>query len=60
MYRIGFGVQPDDVIAFMWFDLASAGGEEEAGECRDNVAANMTAAEIAEAQRLAREWKSSK
>jgi TPR repeat protein len=58
MYANGWGVQQDYVRAFMWFDLAAAqGGGEESTKYRDLVAQHMTAAQIAEAQKLAREWK---
>jgi TPR repeat protein len=58
MYADGLGVPQDYVIALMWFGLAAAGGHAFAAKSRDDVAANMTASQIAEAQRLAREWKS--
>jgi hypothetical protein len=55
---------PDNVRAYMWFNLAAAGfptGEIRsrslAASSRDAVATNMTSEQIAEAQRLAREWK---
>jgi hypothetical protein len=41
----------------MWFDLAAAAGDKDASISRDIVARKMTPAHIAEAQRLAREWK---
>ena len=40
-----------------FFNLAGAKGLEEARKIRDQLAAKMTAAQIAEAQRRAREWK---
>ena len=40
----------------MWFNLASASGYKEAPEARDKLAEFMTPAQIADAQRLAREW----
>ena len=62
MYDEGQGVPQDYVQAHMWFSLAAAGlppGEDRnsAAEYRDIVAKLLTAAQIAEAQRLAREWK---
>jgi uncharacterized protein len=39
----------------MWLSLAAAGGNFTAE--RDFIAAKMTPAQIAEAQKLAREWK---
>lgn len=50
------GVECDLVEAHKWFNLAATGGYEEAQLCRAEVADEMTAREIAEAQRRAREW----
>ncbi len=51
---------PNYVEAHMWFNLAAsrATGESqrEYAEARDTLAKQMTPAQIAEAQRLAREW----
>jgi uncharacterized protein len=41
----------------MWFNLAAATGSKFATEARDDIAARMTPAQIAEAQKLAREWR---
>ena len=61
MYAEGRGVPQDCVQAHMWINLASsrmtAGEERElAVKSRDNLASLMTPAQLAEAQRLAREW----
>lgn len=49
--------RPVDLIeAHMWFNLAAAAGHEGAAECRADVAEQMSAREIAEAQRRARHW----
>lgn len=50
------GVACDLVEAHKWFNLAAARGYEEAAWCRADVADEMTAREIAEAQRRARQW----
>lgn len=50
------GVACDMIEAHKWFNLAAVGGHEEAAHCRADVADEMTAREIAEAQRRAREW----
>jgi hypothetical protein len=42
----------------MWFSLAAAQGYQDAVKNRDMVERSMTPAQIAEAQKLAREWKS--
>jgi hypothetical protein len=57
MYGDGEGVPQDYVLAHMWLNLAAAQGALHAKESRDMVAEKMTPAQLAEAQRLAREWK---
>jgi hypothetical protein len=58
MYFEGRGVPQDYVSAYMWLNLAVAGGIEDAAEYRHALTAKMTPAQVAEAQRLARERKS--
>ncbi len=60
MYYDGVGVKKDYVEAHKWYNLAAAQGYEEARQNRDRVAREMTASQIAEAQRQASEWKRSK
>jgi len=50
------GATCDLIEAHKWFNLAAVTGHEEAPICRAEVADEMTAREIAEAQRRAREW----
>ena len=50
------GAPCDLVEAHKWFNLAALGGHEEAAWCRADVAEEMTAREIAEGQRRARQW----
>jgi uncharacterized protein len=58
MTYVGGVVVPQDyVTAHMWLDLAAASGRQDAAKIRDTIAARMTPAQIAEAQKLAREWK---
>jgi TPR repeat protein len=57
IYYYGQGVPKDYVLSYMWANLAAAGGEEMGREYRDLGAAKMTPAQIAEAQKLSREWK---
>jgi hypothetical protein len=64
MYKDGQGVPQDYVQAHKWLNLAAARfaasqseSREQSVKSRDRVAKKMTAAQIAEAQRLAREWK---
>ena len=55
--EVGISVPQDDAEAAKWFRLAAAQGDENASRLRDLVAEPMTPNQIAEAQRLAREWK---
>ena len=64
MYDKGQGVPQDYVQAHMWYNLAATNypasekdRRELAVKNRDRVAGKMTRAQIAEAQRLALEWK---
>ena len=50
------GVACDLIEAHKWFNLAAVAGHEESAWCRADIAEEMTAREIAEAQRRAREW----
>ncbi|NVE95100.1 sel1 repeat family protein [Altererythrobacter lutimaris] len=50
------GAQCDLVEAHKWFNLAASKGHEEASWCRADISDEMTAREIAEAQRRARQW----
>jgi hypothetical protein len=64
LYAEGAAGMPDNVSAHMWFNLAAAhfpasgtGDRDAAVNYRDLVAKKMTPDQIAEAQKLAREWK---
>jgi uncharacterized protein len=61
MYELGQGVHQDYIQAYMWLTLAASRGsavlEKSHAEGRDRVAARMTPKQIAEAQRLAKEWR---
>ena len=50
------GTQVDLVEAHKWFNLAALGGIEDAKHCRADISDEMTAREIADAQREARDW----
>jgi uncharacterized protein len=56
MYAQGRGVIQDFIQAHMWYNLSAAHGEVRSAEARDSLAKQMTPLQIAEAQRLAREW----
>jgi hypothetical protein len=60
MYGSGEGVPQDLVLAHMWLNLGAAWSgnrNDYARQLRDDMARYMSAGQIAEAQRLAREWK---
>jgi uncharacterized protein len=75
MYDNGLGVPQDYVLAYMWLNLGAAhpdvaeithrygfdfGKPTHIGEVRDRLVAKMTREQVAEAQRLTREWKPTK
>jgi hypothetical protein len=50
------GIAVDLIEAHKWFNLAALSGSTRGQECRAEIALEMTAREIAEAQRQARAW----
>ena len=56
MYSVGRDVPVDLVAAHKWFNLAAVKGNTEAIRLRREVANQMSDAEIATAQRAARDW----
>jgi TPR repeat protein len=65
LYAVGHGVPQDYALAHMWFNLAASHGEflsssQDPSKARDELASKMTPDQIAEAQRMAREWKPTK
>ena len=50
------GLEVDLVEAHKWFNLAALNGSAIGQQCRAEIAEEMTAREIAEAQRQARAW----
>ena len=55
-YSSGRNVPVDYVAAHKWFNLAAMKGNQDAVRLRREIAAEMTDAEIAAAQRAARDW----
>jgi uncharacterized protein len=55
-FSAGDGVEFDRIEAHKWFNLAVMAGVEEARSYRAELASEMSAAEVASAQRKAREW----
>ena len=64
MYEFGHGVHQDLVQAHKWYNLAASRASssdpdlrEKAVSSRDRIAVRLTPIQLAEAQRLAREWR---
>jgi hypothetical protein len=60
MYKLGWGVPQDYVMAHMWFNLSAPQGcilSDHSASERDALGSRMTREQIAEAQKLARDWK---
>jgi len=57
MYDDGEGVPKDKVQAYKWFSLAAMNGDKPAPMLRSLLAKEMTPEQIAEAEKLAKEWK---
>jgi len=56
MYSTGQSMPLDLVSAHKWFNIAAMLGMKDALRLRNEVSAEMTDAEIAAAQRAARDW----
>ena len=56
MYSVGRSVPVDYITAHKWFNLAAMQGNRDAARLRQEVAEQMSNAEIAAAQRAARSW----
>ena len=56
LYATGLDVEADLVVAHKWFNLAALRGNRSALARRIELAREMTASQIAQAQKLAREW----
>ena len=49
-------VSENNVLAYMWMDLLATQGDEGAQSSKEILEQRMTREQIAEAQRLSREW----
>lgn len=56
LYATGRDVDADFVVAHKWFNLAAARGNSSAMTYRVELAQEMSTGQVAEAQKLAREW----
>jgi uncharacterized protein len=57
MYEDAQGVPHDLIQAYKWYSLAITSGDKPATLLRNTLADHMTEAQIAEAKKLAQEWK---
>ena len=57
MYLRGDGVAKDDMLALIWFSIAAGRGEAQAALVRDDLAKTLSPEQVADAERLARDWK---
>ncbi|MFN4872544.1 MAG: sel1 repeat family protein, partial [Akkermansiaceae bacterium] len=55
IYLNGRGVPKDMSIAYMWFNICAA-KDNNAEDARNILEENMTPEQIAEAQKMSREW----
>ncbi len=56
IYQQGRGVPPDDMLAYMWFDIAAKHGREESLAYRRTIAARINPELIPEAEALSEAW----
>jgi uncharacterized protein len=61
LYAEGYGVPQDYIQALMWSTLANSHAEDDAtrelaANLRDALSGKMPPSQVAEAQRMAREW----
>ena len=55
MYHFGHGVEQSKIYAYMWWNVAAANGFRNAPKFRDEMEQQLTLAEIAKAQDMARQ-----
>lgn len=56
IYRSGYGLSADQVQSYVWLNLAAAAGISEAITAREEVMRGLSAKQLAQAQKIAREW----
>ena len=60
IYRTGHGFAIDPVKSYMWLNLAAAAGIQQAVMARDEVMRSLSAKQLAQAQKISREWLASR
>ena len=56
IYENGLGVEQDFVQAHKWYNIAGTNGDETGRKSKDDVEKQMNPDQIAEVQKLAKEW----
>jgi uncharacterized protein len=60
IYRVGHGVPTDQAQAYKWLNLAAAAGVSQAVLVRNEVLRQLSADQLAQAQKASREWQASR
>ncbi|KIO50109.1 Sel1 repeat-containing protein [Nitrosospira sp. NpAV] len=60
IYRTGHGLAIDPIQSYMWLNLAAAAGIQQAVMIRDEVMRSLSAKQLAQAQKISREWLASR
>ena len=60
IYRTGYGLAMDPVKSYMWLNLAAAAGIQQAVAARDEVMRSLNSNQLAQAQKISREWLASR
>lgn len=60
IYRTGYGLPIDQVQSYVWLNLAAAAGIKQAMQARDEVMKSLSPKELAQAQKISRDWLASR
>jgi TPR repeat protein len=57
LFLTGEGVKKDETAAYMWLSVEGSRGDADAKRLRDILSRHMSSEQIANAEKLAKEWK---
>jgi TPR repeat protein len=60
IYRGGYGLAIDQVQSYVWLNLAAAAGVQQAVGARDDVMRSLNTRQLAQAQKISRDWLASR